>query len=207
MTTSTAKDKATTPALAVEANKLHGLCQDAQRAAAEHARAVGKVLLKAKSEVGHGEWQAWISRYCSFSARMAQRYMQIARRWPELQKQAGAKTTRASFLTIREALRMLTTDRRVNESDECVRCCSSCGAEMAATSRHFTTCVECWNCKLYPRAPRDRIWTPGSSAFLGEIWEAMESRERKQFLDRLAAEMGCKIVDAPTVPHSSSREK
>ena len=199
--------KSQPPALAIEANRVHKLCQDAQRAAAEYARECGELLLKAKSEVRHGDWESWINTHCVFSIRTARRYMAIASNWEKIQQRAGAKGTRASVLTIRAALRMLTTDRRVNESDECVRYCPSCGGEMATTSREFVTCVECWNCRLYPRAPGDRIWTPGSSAFLGEAWQATDSRERKQFLDRSAAEMGCKIVDGPTVPHSSSREK
>ena len=53
--------------------------------------------------MGHGRWELWVKKNCHFSLRTAQKYLEIAKGWDELQ----AKTPRTAFLTIDAALRML----------------------------------------------------------------------------------------------------
>lgn len=44
----------------------------------EHYRKAGEMLLEAKEQVGHGEWQAWVERHFTLSAATARHYMKLA---------------------------------------------------------------------------------------------------------------------------------
>lgn len=48
-------------------------------AGVEHYRRAGEMLLEAKSQVSHGEWQGWLQRNFHRSERQALKYMQLAR--------------------------------------------------------------------------------------------------------------------------------
>jgi hypothetical protein len=54
----------------------HQAAIGAARTAIEHAVECGKLLLKAKAQVGHGGWLAWLEAHTS--ARQSQRYMRLA---------------------------------------------------------------------------------------------------------------------------------
>ena len=48
--------------LADHINRVHGVV-------VEQARVCGELLIQAKSQVAHGEWEAWIKANCPFSPR------------------------------------------------------------------------------------------------------------------------------------------
>lgn len=52
--------------------------QAAQNAGMPYYRAAGEKLIEAKSQLAHGEWQEWLKRNFSLTARTAQNYMQMA---------------------------------------------------------------------------------------------------------------------------------
>lgn len=62
----------------------------------EHYRKAGEMLLEAKEQVGHGEWQGWIDRNFHLSATSARRYMQLV--------EVTQNNRRRSFSTMSEAL-------------------------------------------------------------------------------------------------------
>src|SRR3989339_922732 len=81
-------------ALTKQINREHQQCTDMADNMLQHAREAGRLLLEAKKRCGHGSWSAWLaSNFCG-SARTARWYVQIFRRWPELQ----AKRQRAANL-------------------------------------------------------------------------------------------------------------
>ncbi len=185
--------------LAAAANRSHKACVDAQRSAALHAKDAGDALLTAKAEVGHGGWTDWLAQNCVFGKRQAQRYMQIASRWDELQTKAGAKTSRASFLTIRMALEILSG---AADNGECIdssfRVCPSCGATLCKTSARWQTCIACWDCKLFP-APvnANRVLSFEKSASVIGIKEAfgeMDRDQKRKLVESLAKETGITIT-------------
>ncbi|APO67246.1 hypothetical protein IE4872_CH01604 [Rhizobium gallicum] len=91
------------PVLADIANSAHEYTAIALRAAAESAREAGEALLEAKALVPYGEWEAWLKGNFKGGSRTAQRYMRIAKRWPSITE----KTSRVSYLSVNEALRLL----------------------------------------------------------------------------------------------------
>jgi hypothetical protein len=49
----------------------------------DHAIRAGELLLEAKREVAHGEWESWLQANVPFQPRTARAYMQLARLDPE----------------------------------------------------------------------------------------------------------------------------
>jgi len=68
-----------------------------------HAKRAGELLQKARKEVAHGKWTTWVEANCGMSTRTAQVYMQLAKRWSEL----DAKAQRMTDLTINAARELL----------------------------------------------------------------------------------------------------
>ena len=93
-------------ALAARANEAHQSAMRSAREVAEHARAAGEALLAAKARVQHGEWGPWLRKNVKFSERTARVYMEVARRWPEIQRNGST----AAVLSLRDALYLLATD-------------------------------------------------------------------------------------------------
>lgn len=61
----------------------------------EHYRMAGEMLIEAKEQVEHGEWQGWINRNFHLGIHTARRYMQLA---------ATTKTSaRSRFTSLRQA--------------------------------------------------------------------------------------------------------
>lgn len=192
--------------LAKTANREHKACVDSQRAAAEHARDCGLALIEAKGKLPHGDWSAWVSQNCTFSLRTGQRHMLIASKWDQLQEIAGAKTTRASFFTIREALKILTGDRTPAEISEAIYC-KSCGAQLAITSRHWATCINCWDCRLYGHDHQKEYvhnWdTAVANVTMQEAVDQMDRKQKRRLLRRLAKECGV-TIDSTNTPANGS---
>src|SRR5581483_7901966 len=99
------------PALSDLAERIlteHQSVVDATVSALDHALAAGKLLLEAKDVVGHGNFGRWLATNFQrdgrrLSARTARAYMQVAKRWPELQ----AKRQRIADLSFRNTLQLL----------------------------------------------------------------------------------------------------
>lgn len=75
--------------------------------AALYAVEIGQLLTEAKTQVQHGEWEAWLSDYCSLAPRTARAYMRLAKELPKL---SDAKRQHVADLPIREALKAIATD-------------------------------------------------------------------------------------------------
>src|SRR5690242_10921459 len=56
------------------------------KAALEHARRAGELLIQAKAQLSHGEWLPWLADNCDLQRRMVNVYMQIAREWPRVEE-------------------------------------------------------------------------------------------------------------------------
>ncbi|WP_421445669.1 DUF3102 domain-containing protein [Agrobacterium tumefaciens] len=100
------------PVLAQMANDAHEAAAVALRSAAQSAREAGAALNEAKTLVPHGEWESWLKANFKGGARTAQRYMRVAKRWPEIM----AKTKRMSDLSVNEALRVLEARDELEEA-------------------------------------------------------------------------------------------
>jgi hypothetical protein len=61
----------------------------ALQSALGHAIAAGMMLIEAKRQVAHGEWQPWLTANCSVPARTARHYMGLALRRKRLCDQNG----------------------------------------------------------------------------------------------------------------------
>lgn len=75
--------------------------------AAKCAFEIGQLLIEAKSQVPHGEWEAWLSEHCNLAPRTARAYMRLAKELPKLSE---AERQRVTVLPIREALKAIITD-------------------------------------------------------------------------------------------------
>lgn len=91
--------------IAADIREAHTAASRAATSALEHARRAGELLQQAKAGLPHGAWLRWLGEHCpDISPRLAQRYMLVAARWPEID---AANTTRVSYLPIRQALALL----------------------------------------------------------------------------------------------------
>lgn len=77
------------------------------KGATRYALEIGTLLTEAKSQVQHGEWDAWLSEHCNLAPRTARAYMRLAKEFPAM---AAAKRQRVANLPVREALKAITTD-------------------------------------------------------------------------------------------------
>lgn len=104
MTTTTTAVK-TTPStistdIVVRINTAHQRATEAAQTAVEAAFECGQALIEAKTALPHGEFQDWVRENCTFSIRMAQKYMKVAKRLPDLQ----GKNEPGALLTIADVL-------------------------------------------------------------------------------------------------------
>jgi hypothetical protein len=101
----------------MQINEQHRLCEQSLKAGLVHARNAGEILLQVKAGCRHGEWLSWLAANCQMSEQTGQRYMRIARSWPELE----AKASRVTDLSYRDALKLLshaTVESEPAESQE-----------------------------------------------------------------------------------------
>jgi hypothetical protein len=72
-------------------------------------RKCGEALKEAKSKVRHGEWQSWVANNCQyFNLKFAQRAMQIAEYWPEIETKLASS---GEPWTMTAALEVVATTR------------------------------------------------------------------------------------------------
>ncbi len=89
--------------LAQRINQEHLAADSAGSAFLAHARTAGELLLQVKEQLPHGDFTPWVRANFQGRARTARAYMQISRRWPEIE----AKRQRAATLSAREAIKLL----------------------------------------------------------------------------------------------------
>jgi hypothetical protein len=58
----------------------------------------GALLIEAKKRVGHGNFERWVANNCELSPATARRWMELAEKRPELEKQLSAKSLNLSDL-------------------------------------------------------------------------------------------------------------
>lgn len=75
--------------------------------ATESALIVGKMLMEAKAQVKHGEWDGWVTAHCDMAIRTAQAYMRLAKTVPQFD---ASNTQRVALLPLRQAMRAIATD-------------------------------------------------------------------------------------------------
>jgi hypothetical protein len=89
--------------IAAQINAGHQQVQNAIRASLERARDVGQLLIKAKGQCQHGQWLPWLKANVKFSERTAQNYVNVAKRWNEIE----SKSATVADLSYRNALEFL----------------------------------------------------------------------------------------------------
>ncbi|WP_419193318.1 DUF3102 domain-containing protein [Kolteria novifilia] len=108
---------------ATEINTYHRKALDSAGAVLASAKSVlanaklaGDALLRAKEQIRHGGWEAWVSQHCEFSCRVAQRYMRIASHWDEFEGLMDIESGHiAADLTIRGFERLLERTIRIGD--------------------------------------------------------------------------------------------
>jgi hypothetical protein len=91
----------------------HQAVVGAFRSALQHAIKAGQLLIEAKAQVGHGNWRSWLTENCGVGERMAQNYMQLARRKDDL-----LNPQRVSDLPVRAALVLLQKPKPITAVDQ-----------------------------------------------------------------------------------------
>ena len=67
----------------------------------------GALLVKAKEQVPHGQWESWLAENCAVAPRTARSYMRLATAFPALPE---AERQRVADLPLREAVKAIATD-------------------------------------------------------------------------------------------------
>jgi hypothetical protein len=98
------------PSLARQAREIsreHAAAEASFREGSLHAKRVGELLLQVKGQLKHGQYLPWVESHCPFGERTAERYVEIFEHWAEIEAKRRADPTRASDLSIRAALALL----------------------------------------------------------------------------------------------------
>jgi len=75
--------------------------------AVEGALITGALLIEAKKQLIHGEWESWLSKNCNVAVRTAQAYMRLAKSLPL----DAPNTQRVALLPLRKALKAISTNQ------------------------------------------------------------------------------------------------
>ena len=84
-----------------EIHTAHAEGERALKGAVKYFVRCGNLLLKAKAEIGHGQFNYFLRHQAKLHPRIAQRYLLLARSLPQL---PAAKATRLSQLSLRDAM-------------------------------------------------------------------------------------------------------
>src|SRR6516165_8594926 len=104
------------PALAAEINATHAEAERSLRQAVHHAVRTGELLIQAKRLVGHGNWSIWLTDNVTFSDRLAQAYMRLARLPLEKRNAVADLPLREALSAIRSRQKLIAdSEERMNE--------------------------------------------------------------------------------------------
>jgi hypothetical protein len=67
----------------------------------------GALLIEAKRRLGHGNFERWVADNCHLSPATARRWMELANKKPELEKQLATKSLNLSDLNLSSARRLI----------------------------------------------------------------------------------------------------
>ena len=84
--------------------------------AAEGALITGALLIEAKKQLQHGEWETWVTTNCDVALRTAQAYMRLAKSLPQLD---ATNTQRVALLPLRDAMKAIATDPVAPKRPKC----------------------------------------------------------------------------------------
>lgn len=93
--------------LAARINDATSAAERSARAAVAHALEAGSLLLQAKGQVAHGDWEPWLQANCAVAPRTARAYMSLAKRLPALPE---PERQRVAELPLREAVAAIRTE-------------------------------------------------------------------------------------------------
>jgi Protein of unknown function (DUF3102) len=85
----------------------HGEVEAGLASALAKAIGVGKALVAAKRQVGHGNFEDYVAVECRIAMRTAQNYMRLARHEAEVQQLLAAKAQGPAYLTMGQALKLI----------------------------------------------------------------------------------------------------
>ena len=88
--------------LATAINAAHQRAERALRDGLLNAIRAGELLLLAKRQVDHGQWENWLQANVPFQARTARAYIQLARLDPEKRQRVADLPLRGALSAIRE---------------------------------------------------------------------------------------------------------
>ena len=100
--------------LAEQINAEHRQAVAALNNGLEHAHRGGELLRQAKAKCPHGGFSEWLRKNFEGSERTAQMYMQIAKRWPQIEE---AKAQRIALLTYSGAIKLLTAPKPARKAE------------------------------------------------------------------------------------------
>jgi len=163
--------------LAAKINAEHAQAETAWRAGLEHARKAGELLIEAKEQCRHSEWLPWLKENVRFSERTAQAYMQVVKRWDELE----AKAQGLADLTFQEGLKLLAAPAKkeftLEESEEifqrAVQASNECVAEMTRFLADPNSTIS------------DCLFIRDAASKLGAEWKAMQVRNANRLREVL----------------------
>lgn len=87
-------------------NACTAAAEDSAKAAVQHAIDAGRMLLAAKQRVPYGEFEKWISMYCTVAPRTARAYMRLADKFPALPDE---ERQRVAEMPLRQAVAAIAT--------------------------------------------------------------------------------------------------
>lgn len=92
--------------LAEKINAISSEAESCARNATMLAVAAGELLVQAKVQIEHGNWEAWLLDNCRLAVRTAQAYMRLASAFPMLTED---KRNAVAEMPVRMAVRAITT--------------------------------------------------------------------------------------------------
>jgi hypothetical protein len=92
-----------TTTLPAQINQEHQACIRAAGQALEHALRCGDLLMEAKADCRHGEWQSWLAEHFEGSKRSAQAYMRLA----DNRELLESKSAESALLSIDGAMKLI----------------------------------------------------------------------------------------------------
>jgi hypothetical protein len=105
---SAGRSKAELAKLAAEINRVHHLIIESAQTSLQHAIECGGMLIEAKKNVAHGEWEDWLKKHChEIEDRTARLYMRAANNADKIEKLAAENGNTVADLSIRGAMRLL----------------------------------------------------------------------------------------------------
>jgi hypothetical protein len=119
MATDLTKQNRRLDAIASQLKKIHGEFLALAGRSLGVAKAVGDLLVEAKSLVERGDWASWLEANFPGSERSAQGYMRIANKWEEIEPQSAE----TADLTLDAALKLLAKPK----AEPAPRVCRNCG--------------------------------------------------------------------------------